>query len=343
MSKISLAEKWQILLEVTKSSYWFLLIIVLLGILGIMLLNTNKKTKKRNKKIYIISSSIIVALIIILYHGPITNIFDYMMNNLFIAIYFPNLAIYFAALIITNIILWISLFHSKTSEIIKKTNIIIYILMNYLLVLILSIINKDNLDVFSQSSVYNNKNATALIELSSLIFIIWIIFLVIYKIILSYLTKGEKEKIKKVIVTKPIKVLPDNYEPIHVPNYSYGNINKKKEDIFEKEYQENKKLTQEFEKLLTVDDYKLLLKILKEQKEQEQREKQLNEEREIREKEKQEWLQFEQERKEAIRIEKERKEAFRLEQLRIEELQKKELEQEQEKFTELEMLYRGIR
>ena len=229
MSKISLAEKWQILLEVTKSSYWFLLIIVLLGILGVMLLNTNKKTKNRNKKIYIVSSSIIVVLIIIMYHGPITNIFDYMMNNLCIAMYFPNLAIYFAALIIMNIILWISLFHSKTSEIIKKTNINVYILMNYLLVLILSIINKDNLDVFTQSSVYNNKNATALIELSSLLFIIWILFLIVYKIILSYLTKDEKEKIKKVIVTKPVKVLPNNYEPIHVPNYSYGNINKKKE------------------------------------------------------------------------------------------------------------------
>lgn len=343
MSKISLAEKWQILLEVTKSSYWFLLIIVLLSILGIMLLNTNKKTKNRNKKIYLISSGIILSLIIVMYHGPITNIFDYMMNNLFIAIYFPNLAIYFAALIIMNIILWISLFHSKTSELIKKINIIVYILMNYLLILILSVINKDNLDVFTQSSVYNNKNATALIEMSSVLFLVWILFLVIYKIILSYLTKNEKEKINKIVVTKPIKVLPDNYEPIHVPNYSYGNINKKMDNIFIKEYQENKKITQEFENLLTVDDYKLLLKILKEQKEKDQREKQLNEERERREKEKQEWLQFEQERKEAIRIEKERKEAFRLEQLRIEELQKKELEQEQEKFTELEMLYRGIR
>ena len=343
MSKISLVEKWGILLEVTKSSYWFLLIIALLSILGIMLLNTNKKTKNRNKIIYIAFSSIIVVLVIIMYHGPITNIFDYMMNNFFIAIYFPNLAIYFAALIIMNIILWISLFHKKTSDIIKKTNIIVYILMNYLLILILSIINKENLDVFTQSSVYNNKNATALIELSSLLFIVWIIFLIIYKVILNYLTKDEKEKIKKIIVTKAVKILPDNFEPIHVPNYSYGNMSKKKKEISEKEYQENKKLTQKFENLLTVDDYKLLLKILKEQKEKEQRERLLNEERERREKEKQEWLQFEQERKEAIRIEKERKEAFRLEQLRIEELQKKELEQEQEKFTELEMLYRGIR
>ena len=99
--------------------------------------------------------------------------------------------------------------------------------MNYLLILILSVINKDNLDVFTQSSVYNNKNATALIEMSSVLFLVWILFLVIYKIILSYLTKNEKEKINRIVVTKPIKVLPDNYEPIHVPNYSYGNIENK--------------------------------------------------------------------------------------------------------------------
>ena len=87
-------------------------------------------------------------------------------------------------LIITNIIVWISIFSFKSSKLIKRLNIAIYVIMNYLLALILSVINTNKLDIFTQESIYGNKKVTALIELSSGVFLIWIIFLILYKLIL---------------------------------------------------------------------------------------------------------------------------------------------------------------
>ena len=251
---------------------------------------------------------------IITYHAPLNNLFDYMMNNLFIVIYFPNLAIYLAAIIITNIILWISLFNYKTSENIKRLNIVIYLIMNYLLVLIFNVINKNKLDIFSQESIYKNRNATALIELSSIIFVLWIIFLIIYKIILIYLKKDYKPKIKKVLVKKEIKKLPENFNNIEIPSYVYGNIpTKVKVEPDPKE----EKLKQVYEDMLTLEDYKQILEILKNKKRKSKTKKVIEE--------------------------KENTNDLKLEKLKIELLKKQEKEREDTRFTELDNLYRSIR
>ena len=226
MSKMSFLDKLGILFSVSTNSIIHIILLIILISLGVLFLSTNKKTKKRNKMIYISCSIFLLLFVIITYHGSLASIFDYMMNNLFIAIYFPNLAIYLAALIITNIILWISLFHYKTSEIIKKVNIVVYIIMNYLLFLVLGIINNNNLDVFTQKSVYGNEKASALIELSSIIFILWILFLVFYKIFLIYIKKDYKPKVKKVIIKQREKILPENFMPTTIPEIIYGNIRK---------------------------------------------------------------------------------------------------------------------
>ena len=221
MSKLSFWAKLGILFKVSFSSGLF--VIILLGLIGLgfLFFMTDKKTLKRNKTIYLVVSCFVILFLLIAYHKSLGNMFDYLMNNLFVAVYFPNLAIYFAAIIIMNIILWISLFSFKTGEIIKKVNVVVYVIMNYLLALILSVIKNDNLDVFSQSSVYGNEKATALIELSSSIFIIWIIFLILYKIILIYLRKDYKPKVKKVIVRKKVKMLPENFEATIIPEMVY--------------------------------------------------------------------------------------------------------------------------
>ena len=263
MSKISFLEKIGILFEVSQSSYFFIVIALVLIVLGCVFYTTTKKTINRNKMIYFACSIFIILLLGFTYQESISNLLDYMMNNFFIALYFPNLAIYFFAIIITNIIVWISIFNFKTSEIIKRLNIIIFIIMHYLFALILKVISEYKLDVFSQSSVYNNEKARALIELSSTIFIVWIIFLIVYKIILIYLRKDYKPKVKKVVVNKVIKKVPKNYQYLKYPKQVHGKHLVK----------EDKKEVIEHKDILTIEDYKLLQRVLKEQKEKEKRRK----------------------------------------------------------------------
>lgn len=377
MTKMSLLEKLGVLVEVSKSSKLYILLIIALIALGIFLFKTNKRNVKIRKRIFLGFLISIVVLLIIVFHVSLAKMFDYMMNNLFVAIYFPNLAIYFAAIIATNIILWTSVFSFKTSKIIKRVNIVVYVIMNYLLALILSVINAEKLDVFSQNSIYNNEKVTALISLSSVVFVAWIIYLIIYKIILVYIKKDYKPKVKKIIVRRKVKMLPENFEPTTAPEMIYKN--EKPKSYYNSsvkttnatyqnvspvvEVKEQDELVKNIEKMFTLDDYKLLLKMLTEQREKEKlatktkieevSEKALQEQALRLEQEKQEALRQEQLRleaekeealrKEALRLEREKQEALKLEQLRLEKEKQQELEREQEKLTELEMLYRSIR
>ena len=260
MSKMSFLDKIGIFLSTSINSKLYLVVLLLLLILGYVLLTTDKKTKKRNQILYIISSTFMIVFLILAYHKSLTKIFDYMMNNLFIVIYFPNLAIYFAAIIITNIIVWLSIFSFKTNEIIKRINIGIYIIISYLLVLICNIITTNKLDIFEQTSVYGNKEATALIELSSIIFIVWIIFLIVYKIILIYLKKDYKPKVKKIIIKKRVKKLPDNFISVSSPEFIHTN------KIVKEEVKEETRVAKEYDDIFTLEDYKLLLQMLQEKK-----------------------------------------------------------------------------
>ena len=259
MSKLSFIDKLGLFFEVAKDSYWSIIVLIILLVIGYIFSNTNRKTIKRNKYIYIGFSLCLLILLLVAYSSSIGQIFDNMINNLFIIIYFPNLAIYFAAIIATSIILWISIFNFKTTDIIKKLNLIIYIIINYLFALLLYTVKDNKLDIFSQESIYGNKQATALIELSSIIFVLWIIFLIVYKVILIYLRKDYKPKVKKVVVEKRIKKLPKNYKNIDIPNKVYTNKNiVKKDKIYSIEE------VKQYEDMLSLEDYKLLLKLLKE-------------------------------------------------------------------------------
>ena len=263
MSKLSFIEKLGILISTSMKSKIFLLFLIVLVFLGIALFRTKKKNEKLNKAIYCITTIIIVAFILITYHESIGKLITYMMNNFFVAAFFPNLAIYMAALIATNIILWVSIFSYKSSKQIKILNIVVYIIMNYLLALILNTVKTDNLDIFSQAAIYENKTASALISLSSTIFIIWIIFLVIYKILLIYLRKDYKPKVKKILVKKKVKKLPENYLPLDTPKFIYG-IAPKKHVVVENSQEEQ--ILKEMESKFTLDDYKIMSKILKDKK-----------------------------------------------------------------------------
>lgn len=298
MSKLSLLDKLSLFIDVAKDSLWSVLILLILIVLVYLFSKTDKKTMKRNKIIYIGFSLLVLILLFIFYFPSIGKIFDNMMNNLFIVIYFPNLAVYFAAIIATSIILWISLFNYKTSQIIKRVNLVMYLIINYLFALVLYTINNNKLDIFNTESIYTNKQATALIELTSILFVIWIIFLVVYKLVLIYLRRDYRPQVKKVLVKKEVKKLPENYINIEVPNMVYGNISKPKKEeknytytnapsmvygnvkvkpyieieapkvvygTIPKKYSIDNKI-KVYEDMLTLEDYKLLLKLLKEQK-----------------------------------------------------------------------------
>lgn len=217
MMKTSIIDKLNIIFELTKSSNIFIAVIAFLLFIVVVAITNNKKNESTTKKIYLCIYAFIILGILIAYYSSIGKMFDYMMNNFFIAIYFPNLAIYLAAIITVNIIFLVSVFKNNISRFIKNLNIIVFTIMNYLLALILNVVHSNKLDVFTQTSVYGNKEAQALIELSSTIFLIWIFFLVVYKMIMIYQGKMnpvDAYRVEKVVVEKRKRILPSNIREI---------------------------------------------------------------------------------------------------------------------------------
>ena len=283
MSKMSFMDKLSVLLNVSLSSKLFIALFILLIVIGIVLIKNNNNDVQKNKKIYLVITIFISALVIFTFNTSLAKMFDYMMNNFFIIVYFPNIAIYLAAIIATNIILFVSIFSNKTSKVIKNINIIVYTFINYLLVLLLFTVNKSGLDLFSQSSIYQNESATALIELTSIVFIVWVIFLVLYKLILSYLRKGEEisedtARIrKKILMEEQQKIFQEKREL----EKAKEEFEKAKEEMTTpvvvreeapKQMSREEYMMKQFDQMLTLNDYKVLLNVLKEHKAKEKAE-----------------------------------------------------------------------
>ena len=207
MSKLSLLDKLKVLGDVTSSSNLYIVVIVILLALAILLITTSTKTKKISKRVCMIIYTTITLVSIIFYREELSKFFDYMMDNFFIAVYFPNVAIYFAAVVATNIILWVSIFNRKINKWIRTINTFMYCFIHYLLIVIINVIIKNKLDIFDQASIYQNETAQALIELSSTIFIVWILFLATYKIIRIY--QGNQELEEKEIQPQPLTTQPE--------------------------------------------------------------------------------------------------------------------------------------
>ncbi len=270
MIQMSLSEKLKILVDVSKSSGINLISILLIGFMASLFLTTNRKNAKSSKKIYMWIYIVIIGTLLLIYNSSLSTMFDYMMNNFFIGFYFPNLAIYLAAIIVTNIILLKTIFNFREDKLLKIINTIVYCLIHYLLVLILGLINSNKLDVFDQSSVYKNSDVSGLISLSSTIFIVWIIFMIIYKAIRMNQRKHQRVRrpIRRVIRYK--KKLPDNYLTISIPREIYGTFGIPREkpkyvedNLLDFYKQEEKELTNEYENMFSLDDYKKMIEILK--------------------------------------------------------------------------------
>lgn len=261
MANISFFEKLKVLVDVSSSSGICIASIFIILFMAFIMITTNKKNSKGTKLFCGIVYILLIIIMLIQYGSSLSSMFDYMMNNFFIVVYFPNLAIYLAAIIATNIILWKTIFNFKEDKLLKIINTIIYSIMHYLLVLILNVVSSNKLNVFDQSSVYGNNNSLALIGLSSTIFIVWIIFIIVYKIIRS---RQNIQLVNRKVVCNPSKIRKVNH-PLRVK----GIINKKVNVVNETsliDFYERDNIIREYDKMLTLEDYKLVLDLLKKNK-----------------------------------------------------------------------------
>lgn len=178
MSYLSIVEKFKILFDMILD---FKFIFIFLGVLVIATFLYLIKKIDNRKYIMIITLSLllILGIDIVINYKELAEVFDNFMTIFFSNIYFPSVYVYVGTLLIVAIAFITSMFNKMLNKVYKIINGITFVMNNMLLVIILNIIAKNKIDVFTPNSLYTNINLVAVLEISIGLFVLWILSLIV--------------------------------------------------------------------------------------------------------------------------------------------------------------------
>lgn len=178
MSYLSIAEKFKILFDMILD---FKFIFIFLGVLVIVTFLYLIKKIDNRKYIMIITLSLllILGIDIVINYKELAEVFDNFMTIFFSNIYFPSVYVYVDTLLIVAIAFITSMFNKMLNKIYKIINGITFVMNNILLTIILNIIAKNKIDVFTPNELYTNINLVAVLEISIGLFVLWVLSLIV--------------------------------------------------------------------------------------------------------------------------------------------------------------------
>lgn len=178
MSYLSIVEKFKILFDMILD---FKFIFIFLGVLVIATFLYLIKKIDNRKYIMIITLSLllILGIDIVINYKELAEVFDNFMTIFFSNIYFPSVYVYVGTLLIVAIAFITSMFNKMLNKVYKIINGITFVMNNMLLVIILNIIAKNKIDVFTPNSLYTNINLVAVLEISIGLFVLWVLSLIV--------------------------------------------------------------------------------------------------------------------------------------------------------------------
>ncbi len=178
MSYLSIVEKFKILFDMILD---FKFIFIFLGVLVIATFLYLIKKIDNRKYIMIITLSLllILGIDIVINYKELAEVFDNFMTIFFSNIYFPSVYVYVGTLLIVAIAFITSMFNKMLNKIYKIINGITFVMNNILLAIILNIIAKNKIDVFTPNELYTNINLVAVLEISIGLFVLWVLSLIV--------------------------------------------------------------------------------------------------------------------------------------------------------------------
>ena len=131
-----------------------------------------------------------------------------------------------------NIFLFFFIFKIKIKKSYKLTNIISFFIIIYLFLSLIYVVTTNNLNIFVASSIYTNKEALTLLELSTLVFALWIIVTSINAIsssIYSYILNKKESKEEVVTINEVENLVTNDFnnnivEPPLVNSVNYTSV-----------------------------------------------------------------------------------------------------------------------
>lgn len=216
MKYTNILEKLQYLFATISQSFIytsFICTIVLLIILYIL-----KKINRKKLILSLITSYLCLFIIEVIFnYNELSKILNSIMLNLFTNIYFPSTYSYLFVLFVVDISFFISILKIKLNNIYRKVNTIVFLIMQFILILIMDIISKNNIDIFSKKSLFTNTNLVIMLELSINVFIIWLLILFVTFIINTLTEKALIKEEEHLLSTKEV-LMPETTINIEANN-----------------------------------------------------------------------------------------------------------------------------
>lgn len=198
MIRTSIMEKLNILLSIIKNCEEIKYIIPIMIFVVLLLFLSCFKKNKIIKVLYMVVYLGIIGTLGYFFYPKLLEFLDYLIEVIVNNILFPNLALYTVILLIINFSVIKSIFSNKIKYYIKNINIICYSLISFLLFFIIKNIITNNINVYDELMVYANQELLTLIELSMLIFVIWVLIYIIIGIV-NYISM-RLVKVEKVVL-----------------------------------------------------------------------------------------------------------------------------------------------
>ena len=158
MEQLTLTEKFKVLFD---NIFQHPLFIVILLVPAIMFL----LQKKHGKKAFVLVYLLVIMTVLFAYGGVVFELFDNLMDGLFMTLYFPNFITLFVVVVLCSIIALFSFFSKKMYKVNKVINITAFAIIQMLFLLILSLVKAKNIDIYADNALYSNSDVLTIMQI----------------------------------------------------------------------------------------------------------------------------------------------------------------------------------
>lgn len=193
MIQMSLFEQLAYLVEMIVSSpLTIFLLFIICGFVALLIAEIKSKDKTISKILVygFLTSTILVAFI---YNKSILMLLDSFMDKVFETIFFPNIVTYVLILVFINALLITLLLKNKVKDVYKVITFIATVQIDFLAILTLNTITKNDINIYSELTLYSDKTLLVLLQFTTEIFVLWLIIMFMATIISNLISMKNKE------------------------------------------------------------------------------------------------------------------------------------------------------
>lgn len=161
-------------------------------LLFLFLLLNIKKNDLIVKLAFVISFSIFIVTIIFSNFSYVKYCIYYLFKSIMNYIYFPSTVIYFLIVIISLILVLISIF-SEMDYYKRVLDISFFSVIYFLFFNFIAVVCEYKLDLADKVSLYTNNISLSIIQITNLVFVIWVLVILFYKLYNYFKNKYDKK------------------------------------------------------------------------------------------------------------------------------------------------------